>query len=655
MTAVRRLSRVGVTCVVAILVLSSSSLAEDGYPRGTRQPAMTPLETANQSGFMASDDAFGFPTPPSPVGPEVTEPVQDGRDGHKLAVYYVIPSDLTYEPALFDRLVTASLDIQSWYQCATGGLTWTFDYPEIVRVYYALQTHDYYKANGDWWGSLLPEMEARGYPIWETGTVTALLARGAGWWAGAAQWCSGQCGVVLLGVESFPEFNDPAYSGGECPGGQGVDAWPCTPEGAYAHELGHTVGLLHPIDNPPTAAYAYHSIMQSHWNYPDWAGPTESPWGFLTPERATIQTNPFLTAGIDLRQTHEGCDIVNLPPNGPAPTAQYSFSVTGLDVQFTNLSVGAVRYYWSFGDSTTSNEVNPVHTFDAPNVYTVRLRCSAANAVMAMYQMTVDVRPRGACCNNGGACEISLQDGCASPSVWHGEWTTCGPNPCPQPGVCCTSDGSCAVVLEANCGLSNTWHGEWTNCVPNPCTQPSGACCFPDGLCQIRTLSQCLEQSGIYQGGSVPCEPNPCPQPPAKACCNPTTGDCTLTTEASCLPPSVWHWELANCTPDLCPTSDVPAIADGMDEGFFGGIPNPFATSTTFWYRIARAEYLLLEIFDAGGHKVHSLQVGMTGPGVHSIIWNGRSAGGDPVTSGVFFARLSAGDRSWTRALIRVK
>lgn len=39
---------------------------------------------------------------------------------------------------------------------------------------------------------------------------------------------------------------------------------------------------------------------------------------------------------------------------------------------------------------------------------------------------------------------------------------------------------------------------------------PTGACCFPDGACNVLTRSQCAEQAGTYQGDGSVCEPNPC-------------------------------------------------------------------------------------------------------------------------------------------------
>lgn len=315
---------------------------------------------------------FGEDSAPeaAPAAGEPTEP----SAAHALAVYYAVPSDIGVDETVRQRIVEATLDIRAWYQCAAAGLTWQLAFPEIVRVYQADESRDYYRANGDWWGSLPPEMAGKGLPVWQPGTVTAIWAHGAGHWAGGNFGCAGDCGLALLGVELFPEFNDPAYSGQDCPGGTGVAAMPCVPEGAFAHELGHTVGLPHPSDVPATQAVAAHSLMLTHWNYPDVAPAFESPWGFLSVERAALLGNPFMQTGVDLVQVYEACDVVNLPVTGPVPLADFDLDISGLTLQTQNFSTGAVLDYWTFGDGGVSNEVHPVHTYGQQGSYAVRLR-----------------------------------------------------------------------------------------------------------------------------------------------------------------------------------------------------------------------------------------------------------------------------------------
>jgi len=233
-------------------------------------------------------------------------------------------------------------------------------------------------------------MQGRGCPIWTPGYAVALWAQGAGFWAGSAQACGVDCGTSLLGVELFPEFNDSTYSHAECPPGVGPAAWPCTPEGAYAHELGHILGLVHPDGVPATQPVAGHSIMLTHWNFPDYAPPAEAPWGFLTVERQQLSSNPFMGLSVPTDQIYHDCDVVNLPAPPSIPTAAFTWLGGPNSVSFQNQSTGAVQYLWDFGDGATSNTATPVHPYAAGS-YTVTLRAMADGGGLAMVQHALDV------------------------------------------------------------------------------------------------------------------------------------------------------------------------------------------------------------------------------------------------------------------------
>lgn len=61
----------------------------------------------------------------------------------------------------------------------------------------------------------------------------------------------------------------------------------------------------------------------------------------------------------------------------PIPTADFTWSpnpaLENTRTRFTNLSIGATRYLWNFGDGATSTEVNPVHQFNATDTFNVVL------------------------------------------------------------------------------------------------------------------------------------------------------------------------------------------------------------------------------------------------------------------------------------------
>jgi len=107
-------------------------------------------------------------------------------------------------------------------------------------------------------------------------------------------------------------------------------------------------------------------------------------WSFPggTPETST-ESNPtvrYETAGTfpvsltvgntidDITKTLEGYVQVF-----PKPVAMFDYEVEAGTVAFINLSQGAERYNWNFGDGSTSMEENPVHEYAGNGFYNVTL------------------------------------------------------------------------------------------------------------------------------------------------------------------------------------------------------------------------------------------------------------------------------------------
>jgi hypothetical protein len=49
--------------------------------------------------------------------------------------------------------------------------------------------------------------------------------------------------------------------------------------------------------------------------------------------------------------------------------------------------------------------------------------------------------------------------------------------------------------------------------LPCPVSGEVGACCLPDGSCQVMTEGACAGEEGIWQGGGSDCDPDPCAVP----------------------------------------------------------------------------------------------------------------------------------------------
>lgn len=67
------------------------------------------------------------------------------------------------------------------------------------------------------------------------------------------------------------------------------------------------------------------------------------------------------------------CQTLTIMSDEVAPMANFSFSISEAEVTFTNTSTNADSYEWTFGDTNTSTEENPIHTYSASGSYEVCL------------------------------------------------------------------------------------------------------------------------------------------------------------------------------------------------------------------------------------------------------------------------------------------
>ncbi len=80
--------------------------------------------------------------------------------------------------------------------------------------------------------------------------------------------------------------------------------------------------------------------------------------------------------------------------------------------------------------------------------------------------------------------------------------------------------------------------------------------------------------------------------------------------------------------------------------------PNPFNPTTTIRFEVHEQSIVNLIVFDIQGQEVATLQNGVNSPGNYEIQWNGLDQQGNQVSTGVYFARLQAGDYSKTIKMV---
>ena len=83
--------------------------------------------------------------------------------------------------------------------------------------------------------------------------------------------------------------------------------------------------------------------------------------------------------------------------------------------------------------------------------------------------------------------------------------------------------------------------------------------------------------------------------------------------------------------------------------------PNPFNPSTKISFNILNAGEYELNIFNILGEKVRTLTNRNYTVGEYTSVWDARNDAGNPVSSGVYFYRLSSDKQTLTRKMLLVR
>lgn len=135
-----------------------------------------------------------------------------------------------------------------------------------------------------------------------------------------------------------------------------------------------------------------------------------------------------------------------------------------------------------------------------------------------------------------------------------------------------------------------------------------GACCLPNGMCEVRTRVSCELEGGVYSSdGSV-------------------------------------------CTASTCVTS-VAAVEPAAGVLRLLTLPNPSHGEVVIRYRLAQFSPVIVDVLDAAGRFVRRVDNESTTAGEHSVAWDGRDAEGRALPAGIYFARIRSRGGMTTRKL----
>ncbi|RPJ45663.1 MAG: hypothetical protein EHM19_05115 [Candidatus Latescibacterota bacterium] len=83
--------------------------------------------------------------------------------------------------------------------------------------------------------------------------------------------------------------------------------------------------------------------------------------------------------------------------------------------------------------------------------------------------------------------------------------------------------------------------------------------------------------------------------------------------------------------------------------------PNPFRTSTSIEYRLARSDHVRFTVYDLNGREVWASEEESLPPGVHAARWDGIDRAGRPVADGVYLGLLRSPELLLRRKLFLVR
>ncbi len=119
-------------------------------------------------------------------------------------------------------------------------------------------------------------------------------------------------------------------------------------------------------------------------------------------------------------------------------------------------------------------------------------------------------------------------------------------------------------------------------------------------------------------------------------------GECFISEESNW---DIWIAKISDCNTDIIDLNPFP-----QKVSVYNNYPNPFNTATTIQFDLNTEDYVNLEVFNVKGQKIKILINESRNQGKHTIYWNASS-----YSSGIYFYKLTTGDKSFTKRMTLLK
>lgn len=116
---------------------------------------------------------------------------------------------------------------------------------------------------------------------------------------------------------------------------------------------------------------------------------------------------------------------------------------------------------------------------------------------------------------------------------------------------------------------------------------------------------------------------------------------------------SISEFAIVNPSADFIPVEIKGSLPDRFVLG--QNYPNPFNAGTNIDFNLPRSGQINLQVYDLLGRSVVTLHDGFMQAGSHTVIWDGRSATGNNLATGVYFYRLQADGFDKTKKMLLIK
>jgi serine protease len=345
------------------------------------------------------------------------------------------------------------------------------------------------------------------------------------------------------------------------------------------------------------------------------------------------------------------------------PVANFSGTPTSgtapLTVQFTDLSTNSpTSWSWSFGDGGTSPAQNPSHTYNLAGTYSVSL--TAANA----YGSDTETKTGYITVTEGGVWTVITYDDFES--GW-GSYTDGGADCSRYTGRTYAHQGRAALDIQDNSGVASSFYHTlgynvsgytelevefWFRAQSMESGEDFWVQYF-DGS-TWRTIASYARgtdfNNGTFYNKVVTI---------SKSQYNfPANAKIRFMCDASDNNDDVYIDEIEFRGMSGSGGSSRLVQANSMiPEGFTlsQNYPNPFNLNTTISFSLPAPAEMNLTIYNIMGQKIKTIAQGWYEAGSHTIIWDGKNEAGYVVASGIYFYKLSAGDKVITKKMSLLK